>query len=455
MAKKILSKRNQKTFVCRFAALLLLVCLAASMLFSCSSLSKEEQKQRLVNRIDNVSVAQCDTITECFARWKFPKGYDVEKLCEVELTMREGYYKTLDVPTMAKTAAECFMLLYYDEIDLTDKTKYTDALIHCMVFSLGDDYAIYRTATEYGEYSQSMSGTYGGIGMTVRKNFETGVITVTRLISDSPAQKAGILVGDILYSVEGMAVTKETMEEAFARMQGNVGEAVRFELLRGEEIIPFEIVRENLDNMTVSYTLSEDKIAYITITSFKGSTYKYFKKAIDDAEAAGAVGIVFDVRDNPGGYLSSVLNVLEYLVPDDTELCSYGTEKETTVYVGSEKYHGKEDHVLSVPCVVICNGATASAGELFTAALRDYNAMGILKATVVGTEEATYGKGIMQSSYHLDDGSVLTMTSAFYNPPSGVNYHDKGVVPEVFCEEAEALATAKETLLNLIANNKK
>ena len=449
MVTDIRLKNKKKPILYRFAALCILLCITASMLFSC--LLQKDSKEDLKNRIKTEDVSSCETITDCFIRWKFPRGYSVSKLRETEQTMRDGYYMALDIRGMAKAAAECFTILYYDEIDFSDTTAYTDALIRCMVLSLGDDYAVYRTKAEYQSYAQSMSGTYGGIGMTVRKDFDTGRITVTRLISDSPAQRAGVLIGDILYSVEGLVVTKENMEEAFAKMQGDVGQTVHFELLRGETIIPFAIVRENMENMTVSYTLSEEKIAYITVTSFKQSTYEYFKKAVDAAEAAGAIGFIFDMRDNPGGYLSSVLNVLDYLVPDDTELCSYGTDKSTTVYVGSEAYDGKGvDHVISVPCVVICNGATASAGELFTAALRDYNDMKIMKATVVGTEKATYGKGIMQSSYHLTDGSVLTVTSAFYNPPCGVNYHGEGVKPDILCEEAEALETARQALMDLI-----
>ena len=153
------------------------------------------------------------------------------------------------------------------------------------------------------------------------------------------------------------------------------------------------------------------------------------------------------MRDNPGGYLSSVMNVLDCFVPDGTELCSYGAENETPV-----AYVASDDDVIELPCVVLCNGATASAGELFTAALRDYDDMGLLSVTVVGTTEATYGKGIMQSSYHLSDGSVLTMTSAFYNPPSGVNYHGIGVTPDVVCTADEALEVARQALFDLIFN---
>ncbi len=450
MSKILCSKKARGSIAShkKLAFLLSVFLLLSALLCSCTPADPAVDKARLENRIESVSVQSCETVLECLLKWRFPKGYDVQKLREVERILRYGFYQTLDTAEMAKEAADCFLRLFYDFISFDDATLYTDALIHCLVMALNDDYAIYRTAEEYEMYESSMSGAYGGIGITVRKNSETGEIRVIRLISDSPAQRAGILVGDILHSVEGMEVTKETMEAAFAQMAGDIGEAVSFTILRGGEVIPFTITRENMDNMTVSYTISDEKIAYITVTSFKRTTYNYFQKAMDAALQEGAIGFVFDMRDNPGGYLSSVLDVLDCLVPEGTELCSYGTEKETpTAYVASEP------DKIDVPCVVICNGSTASAGELFTAAVRDYNDMGILRATIVGTEEATFGKGIMQSSYHLSDDSVLTMTSAFYNPPCGKNYHGEGVIPDLLCSEETAIETARQALLHLIQNN--
>ena len=450
MAKILCFEKMQKSiaFKRKFSFLLSVFLLLSMLLSSCAIADPAISKERLENRIESADVQSCETVTECLQKWRFPRGYNTQKLLEVEKILYKGFYQELSPTEMAKEAANCFLRLYYDFISFDDETVYTDALIHCLVMALDDNYAIYRTAEEYASYETSMSGSYGGIGVTVRKNADTGVIHVIRLIADSPAERAGIQLGDILHSVEGMVVTKENMEEAFSKMAGDIGDAVNFEVRRGDEIIPFSIVRENMDNMTVAYTLSEEKIAYISVTSFKRTTYNYFKKAMDAAIEAGAIGFIFDMRDNPGGYLSSVLNVLDCLVPEGTELCSYGTKKETpTAYVAAEADQ------IDVPCVVLCNGATASAGELFTAAVRDYNDMGILKATIIGTEESTFGKGIMQSSYHLSDDSVLTMTTAFYNPPCGKNYHGEGVIPDLLCTEETATETARQALLDLIQNN--
>ncbi len=436
--------RKDRHGVC---ALLLLLLLVVSLLAACAGtqFSPAEEKQMLKNRIESVNVEKCDSVAECLVRWKFPSGFDKAKLLEVEALIHRNYYESVSTSEMARIAADCFVNVFYDTVSFSDKTAYTDSLIQCMVFALGDDYAIYRTAAQYEDYSGQMSGSYGGIGMTVRKDYEKGTVTVIRLIGDAPAEAAGIQIGDQIYSVEGTLVTMETIDSAFEKMQGEVGTAAHFEVLRDGEIIPFAIVRQNLDNMTVSTKILDGNIAYISVSSFKGTTFKYFKKAVDEAILAGAVGFIFDMRDNPGGYLSSVMDTLDYLVPADTELLSVGTAKDTP-----SAYLAENPHFITLPSVVLCNEGTASAGELFTAALRDYNDMGILSATVVGTSRATFGKGIMQGSFHLKDGSVVTMTTALYNPPCGINYHGEGVLPDVICDEAEVLDVACAELLKLL-----
>ncbi len=419
-----------------------------SVLSACATIPPEVERQRLENRIESVSVSDCETVADCLAKWRFPKGYDAKKLEEAEKRFRDNYYRPLATVSLAKETANAFMALYYEQDLLADREAYTDALIRSLVFATGDDYGVYRTAEEYASYISNMSGTSGGVGITVRKNYEEGTITVVRVVDDSPARRAGVRSGDILHSVEGLLVTAETIDEAFEKMQGEVGSLIRFSVLRGDQVVNYELVRESLSNLTVSYSMLEGKIAYIAIYGFKQNTFDYFKKALDEAEAAGAVGFIFDVRSNPGGYLSSIWNILDYLAPKDTELFSYGTAGEVTAYFSDD------EHQLSVPCVVLCSEGTASAGELFTSALRDFNAWGLLKATVIGVDKTTFGKGIMQGSFRLSDGSYLTLTTAYYNPPSGENYHGVGIFPDIVCEdESQIMDVAREELLSLISGN--
>ena len=145
-------------------------------------------------------------------------------------------------------------------------------------------------------------------------------------------------------------------------------------------------------------------------------------------EANGARGIVYDLRNNTGGYLSSVLNALDYIAPKGTTLLSFSND-----YKKDEV--SKSAHTYLIPTVVLCNGMTASAAEIFVAGIRDIADMGHLDATIVGTK--TFGKGIVQSTYTLFDGSTITMTVAYYMPPSGKNYHGEGITPDVTVEASE------------------
>jgi carboxyl-terminal processing protease len=172
---------------------------------------------------------------------------------------------------------------------------------------------------------------------------------------------------------------------------------------------------------TVRYSIGEDKIAYVRISSFKDNTGKQFIEAIDAIEKAGAVGVIFDLRNNGGGYLSAVSEMLSYIAPKGTELVSFSNNYSRPIYA-------THSHTFTLPSVVICNGYTASAAELFTSAMRDFSDMGFFDVLVVG--ETTYGKGVMQSSYPFTDGSVITVTVAYYYPPCRIGYDGEGISPK-------------------------
>jgi carboxyl-terminal processing protease len=192
------------------------------------------------------------------------------------------------------------------------------------------------------------------------------------------------------------------------------------------------MMRAKITETTVSYkTYSGGKVGYIRISSFKSNTDDQFVDAVNALELIGVEAIIFDLRNNGGGYLNSVCNMLSYLVPTNTEIASFSNSKEpiyATDGKGSE-HEAEGDHVLTVPAIVLCNEYSASASELFTAAMRDYNTMGLLSCTVMG--KTTFKKGIMQSTLTFTDGSTLTLTTALYNPPSGTNFHGVGVAPDI------------------------
>ena len=346
----------------------------------------------------------------------------------------------LDSPyILARETAEFFLDNYYDYIDLTDKKSVTESLIYSYIIATGDRYAEYMTPSRYNDYTSDLSGNFVGIGVEVVLDYELGTILVQGVIEESPAEESGLLPGDYIVAVDGNAVTKDNVATVIDLIKGQSGTNVLVAVKRGEENIDFNITRRAIVEKTVKYTIDDDKIAYIKITSFKDNTAALFKAAVDSAERDGAVAVIFDLRSNSGGYLHAVTEMLSYLVPKGTRIVSYYdtyAKKEVINYA-------TDDHVLNIPCVALCNGYTASAAELFTSALRDYNDMSVLDATVVGTN--TYGKGVMQDVFSLGDGYKLKLTMAYYNPPCNINYDGEGVIPDIIVENADA---AVDTVFN-------
>ena len=381
-------------------------------------------------------------------------GFDAGKLRRVEYYFTNEY--PMDIPTipaMAHKTASLYLEYYYDKIDASDKESVTTALLRCFVESTGDAYAIYRTAEELADFDTDMSGTFVGIGISVTQTIDpaTGMleeVKVEDVINGSGAEDAGILAGDLIIAVDGRPLSEFDSNTLVNAIRGTEGTTVVITVLRAETEIDLSCERRLVIDKTVDYAIS-DGIAYIEITSFKSNTPDLFADALETVKAAGVKGIVFDLRGNPGGYLDSVLEVLDMLVPRGVTLASYvDASGDSTVFTST----GEGDS-LDVPCVVICNERTASAGELFTAAMKDFTAMGLIRAKIVGT--TTYGKGVMQNTYKLYDGSSITLTTAFYNPPLGTNYNGVGVVPDVAAADSEGsvdnqLAKALETLVDMV-----
>ncbi len=333
-----------------------------------------------------------------------------------------------DTLTHAKLTANAFLENYYSEIDKSNKTKVTDAIMDCYVSVLGDPYSAYRPPTVTEEYMEDMSGKFGGIGVMVEYNDQDESIMINTVYPGSPAEAAGIKVGDIIYAVDGKTVSELGYLNAVYYVRGEIGTQVELTLLRDGQLVTVVATRAEVEEINAAGQIIEGtNIGYVQIVSFKDNTFNQFKAAVDELLAAGVDGIVFDVRNNPGGYVYSVLDVISYIIPDGKVVMSYQYNGQDPITLKS-KDEG-EDHKIEIPFVVLCNEYTASAGEIFTAALRDYRNDGTLNATLVGTN--TYGKGIMQNTYYYPfDQSSVTLTVAYYNPPCGENYHGTGVAPD-------------------------
>ncbi len=362
--------------------------------------------------------------------WGVPR-FDKNKFYRVEIIYKTLYVKELpEAVTLARGACELFLEHFYDEIDLTDKTSVTDALIACYVESIGDRYSFYRTAEEYAEYDTDMSGTFAGIGVTVQYNSLEDIMTVTSVSIGAGAHDAGILPGDIITKADGVSVKELGYQKTISAIRGKVGTRVKVTVDRDGTELTFDIERKQIVEETVTYSINDERIAYIVITDFKDNTYGQFKNAVDKAEEDGAVGIIYDLRGNPGGYLHSVVDMISYIVPKGTEIVSFSNGY-------GDPMKSNSDHDLSLPTVVICNEYTASAGELFTASMRDFGRGdgAFFESRIVGVK--TFGKGVMQTTYPFSDKSAITLTVAYYNPPSGENYDGEGILPDHTVELTE------------------
>ncbi len=294
-----------------------------------------------------------------------------------------------------------------------------DLLPAAYVAVLGDKYTYYMTKEEYESYMAAMNAELEGIGVHVVYNSEEKAVEIVGVMNGSPALENGVCVGDLIYKIEGQEVKDIGYDGAVTLMLGKSGTTVNFSVKRigqnGFETIDFSIERRSVVEETVTSSLHGTNIGIIRISQFDKGTPTQFKNAIDSLAKEGADRFVFDLRYNPGGDLNAITQILDILLPEGP-IIRYSDK------YGKESVINSNAECIEYPFAVIVNGSTASAGELFAAALKDYE-----KATIIG--EKTYGKGTMQSIFELDDGSAVSMTIGKYSPPFSDSYDGQGVVP--------------------------
>lgn len=438
---------NNRAGLKNFARVFILVSLVILLICLSACAPKEmPDKQTLESGLASISEGSYGFACSYLLDMGFG-NFDNNDFRMVEYKFSQYSIYELESPyTLACETARFFLDNFYDHIDLTDKDAMTESLIYSYVVATGDKYAEYMVPSRYEDYTTDMSGNFVGIGVEVLLDYNEGTVFIQNVLDDSPALEGGLKSGDYITAVDGTAVTKDNLDASLDMIKGESGTTVVITVKRQEEYISYTLTRRAVTEKTVKYTIDKNKIAYIKITSFKDNTFDMFKAAVDSAEQDGAVAVIFDLRSNSGGYLHAVTEMLSYLVPKGTRIVSYYdsyTKKEVINYA-------TDDHTLNVPCVVLCNKYTASAAELFTAALRDYSDMGILDATVVGT--TTYGKGVMQDIFSLGGGYKLKLTMAYYNPPCDVNYDGVGVIPDIAVDNGDGtidliLNSGKEFLI--------
>ena len=355
-----------------------------------------------------------------------------------------SHYFIGDLSTDAELAAAIteFYAEYRNLIDETDQSEVTDLLCESYLAAAGDKYAYYMNPEAYAEYTSDMTGNYVGIGVQVTNDAVARIVTVTAVFPDTPAYEAGVLPGDTIEAVGDVSASTISFAELVNRIRGEENTEVTVTFRRNGESYTRTMIRRTVVQVTASASVLQGspKIGLVQITEFNETTAPQFKAALDGLLAEGVDALIFDLRNNPGGLLSSILAVLDYLVPNGTPLANYEYYDGTVEYdVANSSSFDKSavDHKLpsDLPIAVLCNQHTASAGELFTCAMQDYAREGLLDVKIVGT--VTYGKGTMQTQVRLGSGCATTISFAHYNPPYSPNYEGTGITPDIPVELSE------------------
>ena len=312
---------------------------------------------------------------------------------------------------------------YLDEID---GQKVEDTMYTGMVAGLEDLYSVYYSKEELESMEESISGAYSGIGATLTQDPDTGELSVVSCFDGTPAQEAGLQPGDVITGWNGKSVEGIELSELVSKIKTDPEEQLTLEIERDGETLEVELTRREVQIPTVEYEMLDNQIGYIRLVEFDEVTADQFKEALEDLENQNMEKLIIDVRNNPGGVLQVVCDMLDQLLPEG--LIVYTEDKN-----GNRKeYTSDEEHQFTKPLAVLANENSASASEIFAGAIQDY---GI--GTIVGT--TTFGKGIVQRTFYLSDGTGVKLIVAKYYTPKGHDIHKKGITPDVEIELDEEL----------------
>jgi len=318
---------------------------------------------------------------------------------------------------------------YIEDVDLD---KVVEGAYYGMLDSVGDPYTTYLSAEQTLAYREQVHGSIQGIGVNVLYDTEKELLIVVSAIEGTPAESAGIISGDMIYKVDGKNVTGMSSDDVIAMIKGPSGTNVTIVVKRGNEEFEFEITRSPIELASVYSKMLEGNIGYIEIIGFKANTYEQFMKEYEDLTNQGAKGLIIDVRDNPGGVVQTVNQIVDELIPKG--LIMYTVDKD-----GNKKEYMSDEKSISVPLVVLVNQNSASASEILAGAVQDSGT-----GELVGTK--TFGKGLVQDMYMLPDGSAVKLTIEKYYTPSGICIHGDGITPNYVVElqEGERKSVADE-----------
>jgi len=317
---------------------------------------------------------------------------------------------------------------YLGEIDIN---KLIDGAAAGMTEAVGDPYTTYMNAEEFKDFYSQTKGNYVGLGIQVGVKEDKIVVVAT--FENSPAEKVGILSGDIIESVNGTKVEGKDLEKAVKTMKGEKGEAVELTLSRENKgSFNVKAVRDEIEMITVKKEMIDSQVGYIQVTMFDENTSSNFENAIKDLNSKGMKSLIVDLRENPGGLLDQTVNMCSQFIPKNKNIV-YTEDKN-----GNRKdYNSVGGIAEGLPLTILIDEGSASASEIFTGAIKDYKL-----GTLVGTK--TFGKGVVQTTFYRDrdgfrDGTALKVTISKYYTPNGQNIHGIGIEPDILVEYPEEL----------------
>lgn len=302
-------------------------------------------------------------------------------------------------------------------IEEADSTVLEDAAANAMVAATGDRWSYYIPASEYETYQENMANAYVGVGITILSSEEVEGFQIMSVTPGGPAEEAGVQVDDLLIGVDGEDVRQSDASQVRNLVRGEEGTDVVLTLLREETELELTVQRRHMETPVATYTMLEDQVGLVTIENFDSRCSEETIAAIETLREQGAEKLIFDVRNNPGGFADELVKVLDYLLPE-------GDLFRTERYDGYEDVDVSDENFLDMPMAVLVNGDSYSAAEFFAAALQEYEA-----AIVVG--EHTSGKGHFQTTYQLSDGSAVALSIGRYYTPKGVCLEGVGIEPDV------------------------
>jgi carboxyl-terminal processing protease len=317
-------------------------------------------------------------------------------------------------------------LLYklYDG-NINDNTL-VEGAIKGMASSLNDPYTVFMNKQEYDSFNSQTTGSYSGVGIQIE--VKDNNIIVLSTFEGSPAKKAGVLPGDIIEKVNGTDVNGKEYDKAVTMMKGKQGTDVSITVLRNsKDTYTYNVKRDTIALETVSGEMLTNNIAYIKLSMFDENTGKNFDKKLVELQGKGAEALILDLRQNPGGLLTTCVDVVSNFIPKDKVIVSTIDKNNS-----KQEYVSKGGSAIGMPLVILTDGNTASASEIVSGAIRDYKL-----GTLVG--EKTFGKGVVQTLIDTGDGTALKVTMAKYYTPNGENIQKIGINPDITVKYPENL----------------